>query len=151
MFGIDGPELLVIIIVLIVVVGPKDLPTMMRAFGKATARMRITTREFRNQFDEAMREADMHDVVYTFSEVKKLDPRQSLTQVFDPIHSITNDAGDKVRDTATPQISSLTKQETFSLTGADTAGSAAGKDAGGAERKTKKKNTAKTGKEGSEV
>ncbi len=37
MFDIGWSELLIIAIVMIVVVGPKDLPKMLRAFGKATA------------------------------------------------------------------------------------------------------------------
>jgi len=92
------PALLVIMIVLIVVVGPKDLPKMMLAVGKATARMRMTAQEFRNQFDEAMREAEMKDLADTFSDAKKLDPGHSLKQIFDPIRSAAQDISEKVRD-----------------------------------------------------
>lgn len=109
MFGIDGPELLVIIIVLIVVVGPKDLPGMMRAFGKAMARMRATAQEFRDHFDEAMREADMED---TFRDVGKLDPRKKITEIFDPFRSATCDIEEKVQDAAAPRV--LQSPETVS-------------------------------------
>jgi len=44
MFGIDGIEFFIILIVIVVVVGPKDLPEMMRAFGQAMARMILTRR-----------------------------------------------------------------------------------------------------------
>lgn len=101
MFGIDGPELLVIIIVLIVVVGPKDLPKMMRAFGKATARMRSTAHEFRRQFDDAMREAEMDDLAETIKDVQKLDPRRNLTEIFDPLRSASNDLQASLRNSAT--------------------------------------------------
>jgi len=105
MFGIDGPELLVIIIVLIVVVGPKDLPKMMRAFGKAMARMRATAQEFRDHFDEAMREADMEDMADTFRDVGKLDPRKKITEIFDPFRSATCDTEEQVQDAAAPRVS----------------------------------------------
>lgn len=83
MFGIDGPEFIVILIVLIVVVGPKDLPKMLKAIGKATARMRTTANEFRRQFDEAMHEAELDDLQKTLTDVKDLNPRKKLTEIFD--------------------------------------------------------------------
>ena len=91
MFGIDGPEFIVILIVLIVVVGPKDLPKMLKAIGKATARMRSTANEFRRQFDEAMREAELDDLQKTLTDVKDLDPRKKLTEIFDPIRDVAKD------------------------------------------------------------
>lgn len=93
MFDIGWSELLIIAIVMIVVVGPKDLPKMLRAFGKVTARMRSTANEFRNQFNEALKEAELEDVKNIVDEARKLDPRSKLTQVFDPIRS----AGEDIR------------------------------------------------------
>lgn len=91
MFDIGWSELLIIAIVMIVVVGPKDLPKMLRAFGKATARMRATANEFKQQFDEALKEAELEDVKNIIDETRKLDPRSKLTQVFDPIRSAGED------------------------------------------------------------
>lgn len=93
MLDIGWSELLIIAIVMIVVVGPKDLPKMLRAFGKATARMRSTANEFRQQFNEALKEAELEDVKNIVDEARKLDPRSKLTQVFDPIRS----AGEDIR------------------------------------------------------
>ncbi|OYR18992.1 Sec-independent protein translocase protein TatB [Brucella thiophenivorans] len=93
MLDIGWSELLIIAIVMIVVVGPKDLPKMLRAFGKATSRMRSTANEFRNQFNEALKEAELEDVKNIVDEARKLDPRSKLTQVFDPIRS----AGEDIR------------------------------------------------------
>ncbi|MBB3215209.1 sec-independent protein translocase protein TatB [Ochrobactrum sp. RC6B] len=91
MFDIGWSELLIIAIVMIVVVGPKDLPKMLRAFGKATARMRATANEFKQQFDEALKEAELEDVKNIIDETRKLDPRSKITQVFDPIRSAGED------------------------------------------------------------
>jgi len=104
MFGIDGIEFLIILIVVIVVVGPKDLPKMMRAFGQATTRMRKTAMEFRRHFDEAMREAELGDLADTLKDVQKLDPRKNLTEIFDPIREVTSDI--KASLTDTPSVSS---------------------------------------------
>lgn len=63
-FGIGYTELLVIAVVAIIVVGPKDLPRVLRAIGRMTAKMRGMAREFQGHLDNAMRETG-------FDEVKK--------------------------------------------------------------------------------
>jgi len=98
MFGIDGIEFLIILIVLVVVVGPKDLPKMMRAFGQATTRMRKTAAEFRRHFDEAMREAELDDVADTLKGAKTLNPRKKLTEIFDPLREVTSDIQSSLRE-----------------------------------------------------
>jgi sec-independent protein translocase protein TatB len=58
MFDIGWSELLVIAAVAIIVVGPKDLPRMLRTFGKTMGQVRRTANDFKRQFDEALREAE---------------------------------------------------------------------------------------------
>ncbi|HEX2146985.1 MAG TPA: Sec-independent protein translocase protein TatB, partial [Pseudorhizobium sp.] len=70
MLDIGWTELFVIGIILIVVVGPKDLPPMLRAFGRMTGNLRKMAGEFRSQFDEALRESDMDDVRKTIADVQ---------------------------------------------------------------------------------
>ncbi len=91
MLDIGWTELLVIAIVLIVVVGPKDLPPMLRAFGKMTKRLRLMAGEFRQQFDEALREAELDDVRQTFSDAQKLNPVNSLKDALNPLRQMGND------------------------------------------------------------
>ncbi len=62
MFGIDSPELLVIAVVALVVIGPKELPGMLRSWGKWMAQMRGMASEFRGHVDEMVRQADLDDV-----------------------------------------------------------------------------------------
>ncbi|MDO5895319.1 Sec-independent protein translocase protein TatB [Agrobacterium sp. Azo12] len=91
MFDIGWSEILVIAVVLIVVVGPKDLPPMIRAFGKMTANLRKMAGEFRSQFDEALREADMDDVRRTISDVQNLNPTNSLRDAMNPLRQLGQD------------------------------------------------------------
>lgn len=93
MLDIGWPELFVVAVVLIVVVGPKDLPRMLRAFGKATSRMRSMANEFRGQFDEAMKEAELDDVRKTIADAQKLNPTKSLREAMNPLRK----AGDDIR------------------------------------------------------
>jgi sec-independent protein translocase protein TatB len=62
MFGIDSGELLIIAIVALVVIGPKDLPRVMRAVGNFVAQARGMARSFRGGIDAMMRESELADM-----------------------------------------------------------------------------------------
>ena len=91
MLDIGWSELLVIAVILIVVVGPKDLPPMLRAFGKMTTRLRRTAGEFRAQFDDALREADMDDLRKTIGDAQKLNPANALRDAMNPLRQMGAD------------------------------------------------------------
>lgn len=91
MLDVGWTELVVIAIVLIIVVGPKDLPPMLRTFGKMMSKMRGMAADFRHQFDEALREADLDDVRKTLSDAQKLNPANSLREAMNPLRQMGND------------------------------------------------------------
>lgn len=62
MFDIGWSELIVIAVVAIVVVGPKDLPKLMRGFGHYAGKLRRAASDFQRQFEEAMRESEIDEV-----------------------------------------------------------------------------------------
>jgi sec-independent protein translocase protein TatB len=62
MFDFDAGKLIIIGIVALIVIGPKELPRVMRQVGQAAAKMRRMAAEFRGQFMDAMREADIEDI-----------------------------------------------------------------------------------------
>ncbi|WP_105384730.1 Sec-independent protein translocase protein TatB [Neorhizobium alkalisoli] len=93
MLDIGWTELLVIAIVLIVVVGPKDLPPMLRAFGKMTANLRKMAGDFRTQFDEALRESELDDVRKTISDAQRLNPTNALRDAINPLRQM----GEEIR------------------------------------------------------
>jgi sec-independent protein translocase protein TatB len=62
MLDIGWSELLVIAIVAIVVVGPKDLPKMMRTFGLYAGKLRRAAADFQRQFNEAIAESEADEV-----------------------------------------------------------------------------------------
>ncbi len=62
MFDIGWSELLVIIVVAIVVVGPKELPKLMGTFGHYAGKLRRAAADFQRQFDEAMRDTEVAEV-----------------------------------------------------------------------------------------
>jgi sec-independent protein translocase protein TatB len=62
MFDITSSKLLILVIVALIVVGPKDLPILLRTVGKYLGIVRRHAAEFRAQFDEALREAELQDL-----------------------------------------------------------------------------------------
>ena len=62
MFDIAWSELLIVGIVALIVVGPKDLPILLRKLGQFMSVIRRQAAEFRTQFDDAMREAELDQI-----------------------------------------------------------------------------------------
>jgi sec-independent protein translocase protein TatB len=91
MLDVGWTELVVIAIVLIIVVGPKDLPPMLRTFGKMMTKMRGMANDFRQQFDEALKEADLDDVRKTLSDAQKLNPAHTIREAMNPLRQMGNE------------------------------------------------------------
>jgi sec-independent protein translocase protein TatB len=62
MFDIGWGELVVIGIVALIAIGPKELPTVLRTLGQWMGKIRRMANEFQGQFQEALREAEMADL-----------------------------------------------------------------------------------------
>lgn len=74
MFDVGWTEIVVIAVVAIIVVGPKELPAMLRAFGKTLGQVRKMGGEFQRQFDQALKEAELDGVQRQINEVKSFKP-----------------------------------------------------------------------------
>jgi sec-independent protein translocase protein TatB len=72
-FGVGYTELLVIAVVALIVVGPKDLPKLLRHLGQFTASVRRMAAEFQRHLDEVAREADVDKVTSEIREATKFD------------------------------------------------------------------------------
>ncbi|HEU0083323.1 MAG TPA: Sec-independent protein translocase protein TatB [Bradyrhizobium sp.] len=70
MFDIGWSELVVIAVVALIAIGPKELPGVLRMVGGWMGKARRMASEFQGQFQEAMREAEMAELKKTFDEVK---------------------------------------------------------------------------------
>ena len=89
MFDIAGTELLLIVVIAVIVVGPKDLPRMMRGMGRWARKIRAASSEFRRQFDQLAREAELDEIITKANAAgRKLDPKNMIQQVLDPEHEL---------------------------------------------------------------
>jgi sec-independent protein translocase protein TatB len=119
MFDIGWSELVVIAVVALIAIGPKELPGVLRSVGQWMTKIRRMASEFQGQFQEAMREAEMADLKKQAEELN--DAARNLTQNFDPFDyvakeetkptppAVTADAGASTETTAAPP-SSVTDQ-----------------------------------------
>ncbi len=85
MFDISWTEFLLIGVVALIVIGPKELPTVMRTLGQYTRKIRGMAADFQNQFQEAMREAEMADLK------KQVDDMASDIKNYDPLKEVRTD------------------------------------------------------------
>jgi sec-independent protein translocase protein TatB len=108
MFDISWGKIVIIGVVALIFIGPKELPSVLRLVGQWMGKMRRMAAEFQGQFQDAMREAEMADLKKTFDETTS-----GLSSVFDPIK---NDMDKMVNDPMS--------------TGSSSAASAATPDAG---------------------
>lgn len=62
MFDLGWTEMVVIVIVAILIIGPKELPAVLRTIGKWVAKARALAREFQDSVNEAIRESEIEDM-----------------------------------------------------------------------------------------
>ena len=85
MFDISWSEFLLIGVVALIVIGPKELPGVLRTLGQYTRKVRGMAADFQNQFQEAMREAEMADLK------KSVDDLAQDVKNFDPLKDVRSD------------------------------------------------------------
>jgi len=77
-------ELLIIAAVAIIVVGPKDLPRLMRILGQWVGKARSLAREFQRSFDDLVRESELDDLRKEVEELRALNPIDDIKKALDP-------------------------------------------------------------------
>jgi sec-independent protein translocase protein TatB len=106
-FDIGWGELVLIGVVALIVIGPKELPATLRTVGQYMTKIRRMAAEFQSQFQEAMREAEMADLKQHFNTIQ--DAAKDLRN-FDPVGTVRSEiegaASDKL--SAVPPGSSTT-------------------------------------------
>ena len=82
MFSFGWGEILLILLVVIIVVGPKDIPKFLRQIGNLSKKIKKISREFKSSLNQIAEETDLKDVKNSITEVtnlkKELDIKSSL-------------------------------------------------------------------------
>ena len=98
MFDIDSGKLLIVAVLALIVIGPKELPRVLRQLGQAVGKMRRMAGEFQGQFMDAMKEADIADIRKELAELKS---SSALDVQFDPVRDIQTEMTSAMAPVAT--------------------------------------------------
>jgi sec-independent protein translocase protein TatB len=104
MFDISWGKLVIIGVVALIVIGPKELPAVLRTLGQWMAKIRRMAGEFQGQFNEAMREAEMADLKKQFDDTAStLNSALDTTSIKNDMEKLINDPmGTEASATSTP-------------------------------------------------
>jgi sec-independent protein translocase protein TatB len=92
MFELDWGKLVIIGIVALIAIGPKELPTVLRTLGLWMGKIKRMANEFQGQFQDALREAEMGDLKKQADDLKStvgnftnFDPLAETPKASDPV------------------------------------------------------------------
>ena len=91
MLDIGWQELLLICVIALVVLGPKDLPTAMRTLARVVTKVRGLSREFQSGVADMLREAELDDFKRKVSEGGRVDLGKAVKDAVDPTGTLTED------------------------------------------------------------
>lgn len=94
MFDIGWTEMLVIAVVVIVVVGPRDLPKVLRTTGRWVASARSVAREFHRSLDQIAEEVELDEIKKGVEQATSFKPGQALEQTVDSMTDPTGSDSD---------------------------------------------------------
>ena len=114
MFNIGWSEYLIIAVVALIAIGPKELPGVLRMVGQWVAKARKMAVEFQGQFQEAMREAEMADLKKSFDEVKEAASGFASGDIMTSLHNDVTSALGVDDKPAAPAAAVSPPQETAS-------------------------------------
>jgi sec-independent protein translocase protein TatB len=95
MFDFSWSELLLIGIVALIFIGPKELPGVLRTLGQWMSKIRRMAGDFQNQFHDAMREAELADLK---KEVDEMSAQAAVYSNFDPLADVRKEVESAQRD-----------------------------------------------------
>ncbi|MFN3892659.1 MAG: Sec-independent protein translocase protein TatB [Beijerinckiaceae bacterium] len=93
MFDIDAGKLLILGVIALVVLGPKELPRVMRQVGSALGKMRRMAAEFQTQFMDAMKESEMEELK---KDMQKMADQAKVDINYDPVSETNRQIRDAI-------------------------------------------------------
>jgi sec-independent protein translocase protein TatB len=97
-FDVGWTELVVIACVAVLVVGPKDLPRMLRTFGRTMGTVRKMAGDFRRQFDEAIRESELDDIRKSVSQGASFNPLEEARRTMQEAQNSLKESVEPVKN-----------------------------------------------------
>src|ERR1700747_2811959 len=101
MFDLGWGKIVIIAVIALVVIGPKELPAVLRTAGQWMGKIRRMAAEFQGQFQEAMREAEMADLKQHFDDISTAAKE---IPHFDPIGTVRKEIESAIADKPGPKV-----------------------------------------------
>jgi sec-independent protein translocase protein TatB len=101
MLDIGWYEIFVIAVITVIIVGPKELPRVLRAVTKITRKIREMASEFQSGIDDIAREAELDDLKKSIEEAASTDIAGELENTIDPTGELTEsvrELGDSIKE-----------------------------------------------------
>lgn len=98
MFDLAWSELLVVGLVAVLVLGPKELPQAMRTLAKAIRKVRSLGAEFQGHFNEMLREAELDEVRKQVQKFSKTSLTEHVTKMVDPDGEVKRELDSAFKD-----------------------------------------------------
>ncbi len=94
MLDVGWQELFIIAVVTIIVVGPKEIPRVLRTVSLWTRKIKGMAREFQSSIDELARETELDDIKKELQRAKDIDLERDIEDAIDPTGEMTNSIHD---------------------------------------------------------
>ncbi len=120
MFDLAWSELLVVGLVAVLVLGPKELPTAMRTLAKAIRKVRNLGSEFQGHFNEMLREAELDEVRKQVQKFSQTSLTEHVTNLVDPKGEISKEVNSAFQDPETKALPSGDASATLEGAASDT-------------------------------
>src|ERR1700674_5490234 len=101
LFDIGWPELMLIGVIALVVIGPKDLPKALRVAGFWVRKARTLSREFQSSVEQMIREAELDEMRQELKKASEIDLDKEFRQAVDP----TGDLAESLKPPELPDFS----------------------------------------------
>ena len=80
-FGIGSTELMLIAVVALIVIGPRDLPKVLRTVGQVMTKVRAMAREFQGHIEDAAKDSGLDDLKKDISKATNFDVNETLSDI----------------------------------------------------------------------
>ena len=116
MFGIGWPEMAVVAVIALIIIGPKDLPRILRYAGRWAGKARKVANEFRRNFDDMVRESELDEVKKSVDQAGSFNPVKDIGNSIDPTGEMKKDIESLAKDEPDAPAAEEAKDETDATT-----------------------------------
>ncbi len=84
MFDIGWSEMAIVALVALIVIGPRELPRVLRTVGRWSGKARVLVREFQGSIDQMVRDAELEETKEKLDSLKNFDVKKEVENFIDP-------------------------------------------------------------------